>query len=397
VSAPAPARAPARVDSAEGWRNTGVAFVSMFVVFGVAYSFGAFFEPMAEEFGAGSGATSAVFSITAFCYFVLGSVSGRAVDRFGPRPVLLAGGAAMGIGLALTSQVQALGLGYVTYGLGVGIGVACGYVPMVAVVGTWFQRHRGAALGLAVAGIGVGTLTVAPLAAALIQRWGWRTTYLLFAAASALLLGACALLSSPPPPQPGEGAPRVAEVVRTRNFASLYGSTLFGSLALFVPFVFLPPFAAERGAGQVAAAALVGVIGVASVAGRLLIGLLADRFGRVRSYQACFAVMAVSYALWLVASSYPLLVLFAIVLGVGYGGFIALNPAVVAELFGTQGLGGLVGLLYTSAAVGSLLGPPAAGLLIDGTGTYTWAILACIVAATASFAALLPLRPGTGG
>jgi MFS family permease len=386
-------RPAAQPDSAEAWRNVAVAFVSMFVVFGVAYSFGAFFAPMAAEFGAGSGATSLVFSITAFAYFMLGSVSGRAVDRFGPRPVLVVGGLAMGTGLALTAGVDRLWLGYVTYGLGVGIGVACGYVPMVAVVGSWFVRRRGAALGVAVAGIGLGTLAVAPLAAELIERHGWRTTYLLFGVASAVLLGICALLATPPPRAPGDVSARpFQEVVRTAGFWPLYLSLLFGSLALFVPFVYLPPFAAELGASSVAAAALVGVIGMASVAGRLVIGALADRFGGVRTYQACFALMAGSFALWLVAGSYPTLVAFAVLLGLGYGGFIALNPAVIAAVFGLRGLGGVIGLSYTSAALGALVGAPAAGTLIDATGTYTWAVGAAMAAMTAALAILLQLR-----
>src|SRR5688572_3086090 len=135
----------------------------MGVVFGVAYSFGAFFAPMAAEFGSGSGATSVVFSVTACLFFVLGSVSGRAVDRFGPRPVLLVGAAALAGGLLVTSTAQQLWVGYLSYGLGVGIAVACGYVPMVAVVGAWFDRRRALALAVAIAGIGVGTLVGAPL------------------------------------------------------------------------------------------------------------------------------------------------------------------------------------------------------------------------------------------
>ena len=96
----------ATVDSAQGWRNVGVAFVSMFVVFGVAYSFGAFFESMSDEFGASSGATSAVFSLTAFCYYSLGFASGRAMDRYGPSPVLVVGAVAMLAGLSLTAAVD---------------------------------------------------------------------------------------------------------------------------------------------------------------------------------------------------------------------------------------------------------------------------------------------------
>lgn len=192
-------RSVTALDGRDGWRNVAVGFVSMATVFGVAYSFGAFFDPMADEFNAGRSATSAVFSITAGLYFFLGTVTGRAVDRVGPRPVLLTAAAAMGIGLWLTSVVDRLWLGYITYGLGVGIGVACGYVPMLAVVGGWFSRRRSIALGIAVAGIGVGTLGVSPLAAALIDAHGWRATYRVFAVASAALLVVCALAASPPP------------------------------------------------------------------------------------------------------------------------------------------------------------------------------------------------------
>jgi MFS family permease len=366
-------------------------FVSMFTVFGVAYSFGAFFAPMAEEFEAGSGATSAVFSVTAFLYFLLGAVSGRAADRFGPRPVLLVGAVALAVGLAGTAAVDRLWLGYVTYGLGVGVAVACGYVPMLAVIGGWFDERRSLALGVAVAGVGVGTLAVAPLAGALIARIGWRGTYLVFAVAGAGLLVLSAAVVRRPPSAPEAAHVPVGRARKTTAFASLYGSGLLLSLALFVPFVFLPPFAEARGVGKVAAAALVGVIGGTSVVGRLVLGAVGDRLGRVRTYQGCFLLIAASFPIWLVTDRYGWLVVFAAVLGVGYGGFIALNPAVVAELFGVAGLGGLIGTLYTSAAVGSLVGPPAAGMLIDRTGAYDPAITAALALSALSFVALLPL------
>jgi MFS family permease len=377
--------------SAEAWRNVAAAFLSTFVVFGVAYSFGTFFEPMAEDFGAGSGAISLVFAITSFAYFILGPVTGPLVDRFGPRPVLLGGALALGTGLTLTSMVEQLWLGYVTYGLGVGIAVACGYVPMVAVVGAWFDRGRGTALGIAVAGIGVGTLVVAPLAASQIGRFGWRTTYLQFALVGTVLLVIAASLATKPPVR-FDGAPRrLRTAARSPAFAALYGSMLLMSIALFVPFVFLPPYAVANGASSVAAGTLVGLIGIASVVGRLGLGVVADRFGRIRVYRLCFVAMAASFSIWLVAADYPWLVVFALVFGVGYGGFIALNPAVVAEAFGVIGLGAIVGMLYTSAGIGSLIGPPLAGVIIDATGTYTWAIVGAMMAAAAAAAVLIPL------
>lgn len=377
------------VDSARGWAMVAVAFVSMFVVFGVAYSFGAFFDPMAEEFGASTGATSAVFSVTGFAYFLLGSISGAAVDRYGPRRVLLVGAVAMGGGLLLTSQVQSIWLGYLTYGVGVGVGVACGYVPMVTVVSGWFDQRRGAALGVAVSGIGLGTVVASPMAAALIDRHGWRTTYVVFGLIAAASLTVCALLSSPPPVStaPDVDTSTVREAMVTRRFRLLYLSTLLLSLALFVPFVFLVPFAEDHGVGTVAAASLVGVIGGASIAGRLVIGPLADRVGHLVAFRVSFLVIGASFALWFAGDALWLLVVFAAVLGVGYGGFVALSPAVIAALFGTRGLGGLIGFTYTAAAFGTLVGPPLAGLVIDAA-TYRWAIAASMILGLASWGTL---------
>lgn len=381
------------LDSRRAWRTVGAAFLSMFAVFGVAYSFGAFFEPMADEFGSSRSATSLVFSITAFLYFALGAVSGLAVDRVGPRPVLLTGAVVMGVGLLATSRVQSIEVGYVTYGLGVGIGVACGYVPMVAVVGGWFERRRSAALGVAVCGIGLGTVVSSPSAAALIDRFGWRTTYVVFAAAASAMLVVAALVAERPPRSVAAAGVPLRRIMRTRPFLLLYGSTLLLSLALFQVFVYLPSFAEDQGVGQVPAAALVAVVAGASIAGRLLLGPVADRFGRIRTYRASFLVLALSFGVWLAAPSYAWLVVFALVVGASYGGFIALAPAVVAEVFGTVGLGGLIGFVYTGAGVGALLGPPLAGQVIDAAG-YWWAIAASGIVALAAWAALLPLgRP----
>jgi len=95
-----------QLDSRRGWVVVAAAFVSTFVVFGVAYSFGAFFDSMAEEFGTGKGATALMFSITTCWYFLLGLGSGKLADRFGPRPVLIVGALLLGTGLLLTSRVS---------------------------------------------------------------------------------------------------------------------------------------------------------------------------------------------------------------------------------------------------------------------------------------------------
>lgn len=378
-------------DGGRGWVVVVAAFFSMALVFGVAYSFGAFFGPMAREFHAGSAATSVIFAITAFLWFSLGVVSGWAGDRFGTRRVMAVGAVVMASGLFLTSLVHQLWVGYATYGVGVGVGTACGYVPMVAAVGAWFERRRGLAIGIAVSGIGVGTLAGAPAATALIASQGWRRTYVIFALVSLLVLGVCGMLAGRPSHRP-RARLSLGAAVRTREFKLLYVSGALQGFSLFTFFVHIVPYAESRGSSRFAAAALLGVVGIFSTLGRLVFGPIADRFGRIPTFQAAVALMAASFLIWFSEPGYYGLVVFAGMLGAAYGGWVAMSPSVVAELFGVEGLGGTTGALYTGAGVGALLGPPLAGVLVDATGTYRTAIGGAMLLAMASLAVVMLIR-----
>ncbi len=370
-----------QVDSRRAWLVVVGTFLASFVTLGTAYSFGAFFTDMAAEFGTDRGQTAVVFGITTFAFFWLSLITGRAADLWGPRPVLAVGAAALLFGLVATSRVDSLGLGYVTYGLGVGIAAACGYIPLVAMVGGWFERQRATAVGLAVAGIGAGTLVVSPLSAALIERYGWRDTFVILGVAGASVLVGCIFLIDRPP---GHGAAgpqrsRFVEGLRSTVFRRLHLSALCSGLALFIPFLFLGQYAEGQGVGPVAAAVLVGLLGGSSVLARIGFGSAVRRFGSVRLYRSCFVLLAAGFVVWLGAGqSYGRLLAVAVVIGTGYGGFVALSTIVLAERFGVVGLGSLMGLFYTSQGLGGLVGPPTAGWLIDRTDGYTVAIVACV-------------------
>ncbi len=380
------------VDSNRSWVVVFSAFLATFSVFGVAYSFGEFFGPMADEFGTDRSTTALFFSITTFAYFGLGIISGRVADRVGPRKVLIFGAVVMVVGLLLTAEVSSIQLGYLTYGLGVGIGVACCYVPMVAAVGGWFVERRTLALGLAVAGIGFGTLVLVPVIEQVIEVYGWRNAYRFFAVTTGILLAIAAVGAHRPPGS--AAAPRpIREVIGGRNdFWLLYVSSFFMSSSLFTAFVYMADYVDTTGT-QGSAALLLGLVGLASIVGRLGLGALGAKVGILVLFKLSCLALGLSYLIWIVAgTNYAVLVLFSLVLGVAYGGIIALSPAVVAQLYGTAGMGGVLGALYTANGFGGLIGPPVIGRIIDTSG-HTAAQVAAVAAGLLGTALLYRLKP----
>src|SRR5229473_1001075 len=160
------------------------------------------------------------------------------------------------------------------------------------------------------------------------------------------------------------------------NLPTLYAACLICSFGVFVPFVHLVPYAGDHGVAASSAVLLLGVIGVGSTAGRFFLGGLADRIGRQSSLLLMFVGMAFALATWTFSTSLWPLAGFAFVYGVFYGGWVAVLPAVVMDYFGGRNVAGLIGILYTSVAFGTLVGPSAAGFAFDLSHSYTLPILA---------------------
>ncbi len=379
-----------------GWFVVAAAFAVTFVGFGCAYTFSAFVESLQKDFGASRGSVSLVFSLAGFLYFGLGIVSGPLADRWGSRRLAVIGMILTGLGLAIASTARSLEAVYAAYGLGVGLGVGCSYVPAVGAVQRWFARRRGFASGLAVSGIGVGTLVMPPLAAFLIAALGWREAYLVLGGLAVVVGGGLALMIEDDPRDRGLGpdgdalqsgarsmrpaGASVREAVRSRRFVGLYAACLICSFGLFVPFVHLVPYALDHGLPPSAAILLLSVIGIGSTAGRFFLGGLADWMGRRLAFLAMFVGMAFALLVWAFSTGFWPLAVFAFAYGVFYGGWVALLPALVMDYFGGRNISGIIGILYTSVAFGTLIGPSAAGFIFDVSHSYTVPILASVCA-----------------
>jgi len=307
-------------------------------------------------------------------------------------------------GLLLAARATALWQVYLGFGLGVGSGIGFAYVPAIAAVQRWYLRGRGTASGLAVAGIGLGTLVMPLVAAPLISWLGWRGAWSVFAVLMIVGGGGAALLLDRGPERYGwlpDGgvADRlterqrtavtgwsIREAIRSRPFCLLYVGLIFASVGAFVPFVHLVPYAEDHGISHTAAVLIFSMLGIGSTAGRFAIGGVADRIGRGRSLALAFFGLAAMLLWWLAATSVWQLTIFALVFGIFQGGFVALYPALTVDHFGARNASGIIGILYTAGAIGTLVWPKLAG---DGFDLFHSYSLPILVSAGCTFVAAI--------
>ena len=381
-----------------GWVVVLCAFTLMFVGFGAAYSFAAFFRAFESEFGASRAHVSLVFSLCAFLYFLLGAPGGMLADRYGTRNVALAGVAFLSAGLAAASFAPSVGVLYATYSIGLGIGIGLTYVPSVGAVQPWFEKRRVLASGIAVSGIGAGNLLAPPLAAWWIEAFGWRGAYLALAACTLVLGGvaAAAIRNRPAGNARATDGMALRDAMRTRNFWVLFVSLALSGFGCFVPLVHIAPYAVDAGHEEGFGVLLVSLIGLGSLVGRFAVGSIADYFGRTRSLALMYLSMALMLLLWWASTGKFALALMAVGFGISYGGFVATFPTVVMDLFGARSVSGIIGCIYTAAGIGTLLGPTLAGAAFDAYGSYSAPILGAAALAFVAAAGVRLLRAKAG-
>ena len=367
------------MESRRAWVVVWATFVCLAVIFGVSYSFAAFFENFANEFAAQRADVSWIFGLCGLVYFVLGAGGGMLADRWGPRLVCMAGMISIAIGLFLTSLAQSLTTVYLSYGLLVGLGIALVYTPSIACVQPWFNKRRGLASGIASSGVGAGTLILPVVVSYLLTEINWREA-LQTMSAGVLLIGLTAgFLLKRAPNLNGNSSGQLpglalSAALTTPSFKWLYMGTLLGAPVMFVPFAHISAAARDAGVPDAQAVGLVGLIGIGSLVGRFAIGWLADRMGRIKTLMLMQGLMGLSYLVWAGAQDPWMFAVFALWFGLSYGSIVSLLPAICMDLFGGRAVSAIIGTLYTGAALGNLLGPVLAGQVFDMTQSYALVI-----------------------
>jgi MFS family permease len=361
-----------------GWILVVAACALLGTAFGTLISVSVFLKPLEDAFGWHRSTTSLAYSSAALLAGVGGIFMGRLVDRIAARPIVVTGALVLGASQLLLSQITALWQLYLIYGVMVGaLSNAAFLTPLMTNVGFWFDRRKGLAMGILLAGQSLGAAALPFLARELIGAFGWRQAYVVLGLIDwALLIPLALLVREPPGLVAARAAARQAEgrvrplIAPERLTATLCVAVIFCCICMSIPIMHLYPLALESGMAPAAAASLLTLLMAASMIGRVGVGKIAEHFGGVVSLLVASGLQT-SMVYWFTqVRALPALMLVVMAFGVGYGGVIPSYAIIVRELIPVHRVGRSMGLVFFCGNTGMALGAFLGGLLYDWSGDY---------------------------
>ncbi|MFN4016985.1 MAG: MFS transporter [Reyranella sp.] len=392
-----------------GWVIVGAGALMGCVAIGALFSLAVFLQPMSEATGWSRTGISSAMTLDFLTMGVAAFGWGALSDRFGPRIVVLSGALLLGLGLALASRASSLLEFQLIYGIVVGVAAGAVFAPMIATVTGWFDRRRSLAVSLVSAGMGVAPMTISPFAQWLISAHDWRTAMLTIALGTwALLLPAALLVRRPPevmpsspglPAEGGEGM-TVGRALRSPQFVVLALTFFFCCAAHSGPIFHTVSYALACGLPAMTAVTIYSVEGLAGLGGRILFGLLGDRFGARRVVVAGLMVQAVGAGSYYFTRDAGEFYAVAILFGMAYGGVMPLYAVLAREYFPMRIMGTVFGAAAMVSSLGMALGPAVGGWIFDTFHGYGYLYIASFgmglaaVAIALAFPTPSPTRDG---
>ncbi|MBW2675167.1 MAG: MFS transporter [Deltaproteobacteria bacterium] len=395
-----------------GWIIVGLSFVNLGIIFGIWYSFSVFFVAIFQEFGWSRAATAGVFSCFMLVHSASAIVIGSFLDRFGARVVIPVGACIVALGLFASSRIDALWQFYLWYGVLTPVGVcAVGFIAHGIILPKWFDRKRGLAIGIAMAGIGLGMQILVPAAQLVIADFGWRTAYCALAGFILITILPLNILlprsnhqemgQNPDGARAGEGADdrpnesgqpetsltcppviwTVHECLRSKQFWFLFSSFFFTPLAVQGILIHQVAGVVDKGFSAVQGAFFFGLAGIMGSVGKIFFGWLSDRIDREIAFGlglGCAFLGVLS--LMLLQPDWPYLLYgYAIFFGLGYGSIAPIIPARTADLFLGPHFGKILGMLSIGGGVGGALGVWLSGKIYDIMASYNASFMISLV------------------
>jgi MFS family permease len=406
-----------------------VSFVTMSLVSPIGTTFQLFYQALKDQYHWSHGSISGIYGLHQFLNGAISPLVGWLLDRYGPRRMMPLGAVLVALGLALSSQIGSLWELYITFGLVTAIGVSMlQSVPNTAVISNWFVRNRGTAIGLALAGSGLGQLWLTPVTQWLILRLGWRATFWLTGTIILVVPTTLILLFLYHKPADkgltalgekedteGEAKRNLVAVnqtwvqttwtpsraARTYRFWALAVMTFvfaFGYFLIAAQLFVLTQEYETFQAQSIVVALIIGAQGLNKGAAKFLGGMLSDHLGREQTITLSVGLILGGIAILNVMHTYPspwLLFVAIFIYGLGYGFAITTMMAAYTDLFQGPRLGSILGYLTLGGLFGAAIGTAAGGYLRDLTGGFQTNFLIAAVAFASSVVLIWSAKPGS--
>ncbi len=366
--------------------------VGIHMSIGAVYAYSVLKKPMLSELGWAFGETAWAFSIAILFLGLSAAFLGRKVERMGPRKSGMLSASFYGAGLLISGlavMTNSLYLFYLGYGVIGGIGLGVGYICPVSTLVKWFPDRRGLATGLAIMGFGFGALLASSVIQFLIGAVGISGMFFIIGSAYFVIMMSSAQYLAPPPLdwapkgfEAGEGGAKKkikADLTQTSSIEALKTSRFYYlwimlfinvTCGIAVISVASPMSQEIAGLTPLAAAAMVGAMGLFNGLGRIGWASFSDIIGRPMTYTAFFVIQIIAFFLLPNATNALVFQTLVFLILTCYGGGFASVPAYIGDIFGTKNLSAIHGNILTAWAAAGLVGPQLAAYVRESTGSY---------------------------
>ena len=385
-----------------GWVIVAVSSITLFLAMGTRFTFGVYYIAILEEYDWGRAETAGAFSLAMVFHAFFAPVSGILVDRFGPRKIFPIAATFLFLGLLAASRISAIWHLYLFFGVLMAIGInALSYSPVMSIIPKWFIRKRGLASGLALSGVGLGTLVLVPFNALMIETLGWRSAFCVLSGIILIfLVPGTALFYRRSPTDIGQYPNGVIQrkdehsllqnekidppsnvhelwtfdaAIRVRAFWFMVLAVMCDAFVVNMLLVHQAVYVVDLGYSKFLAASILGLVGLLRSLGGILFGFLSDHIGRNKGYNLGSILSFIGILVLLYAKEVPspwTLYAFSILYGLGYGAKSTMVAAITGDLFPGNSLGRIMSIQSIGFGIGGAMGAYLGGYFYDQMGTY---------------------------
>ncbi|MBY0600341.1 L-lactate MFS transporter [Bacillus bingmayongensis] len=353
---------------------------------GTIYTWSLFNQPLVSKYGWSLNAVAITFSITSLSLAFSTLFASKLQEKWGLRKLIMIAGFALGIGLILSSQASSLIMLYVLAGVVVGYADGTAYITSLSNLIKWFPERKGLIAGISVSAYGTGSLIFKYINAMLIDSVGVSQAFIYWGliVTAMIVLGACLIHQAAEQGAVNKTNSKnytTKEMLRTKHvyllFIMLFTSCMSG---LYLIGMVKDIGVQLVGLSATTAANAVAMVAIFNTVGRIILGPLSDKIGRLKIVTGTFVVMAISiFVLSFVDLNYGIYFVCVASVAFCFGGNITIFPAIVGDFFGMKHHSKNYGIVYQGFGFGALAGSFIGAILGGFKPTFMVIGILCVV------------------